>query len=93
MDFEAKIKLNPVQISEIVSEYIKNKTGNVPIQVSFNTEPRTRGYGYGEHTETVFTGATITVDLPKDMKSSKSTNSLGAQIEAVERDPWQYGDH
>lgn len=68
MDFEAKINLSQEQISEIISEYIKNKTGNTPVQISFNVESRARGYGYGEYTEMVFTGATVTVTLPMENK-------------------------
>lgn len=64
MNFEAKINLNQKQISEIVSEYIKRKTGNMPVQVSFNTEIQTHGNGLAEHTEPVFTGITVTVALP-----------------------------
>jgi len=71
MNFEAKINLNQKQISEIVSEYIKRETGNMPVQVSFNTEARSRGSGLGEHAETVFTGITVTVALPMENKRSK----------------------
>lgn len=76
MNFEAKITLSPVQISEIVSDYIKNKTGNKPVQVTFNAEPRSRGYGYGEYTETVFTGAIVTIDVPLEPKTENRIKSL-----------------
>lgn len=57
MDFEAKISLSEEQVSEIISEYVKNKTGNTPSQISFNVEYRARGAGG----YTAFTGATVIV--------------------------------
>jgi len=90
--FKTTISFTPDEISNILKEYVRKELDLIVDDVEFKVSSECYGYGPSEHYEHVFSGASLTSKARKpDMPGHKS--SLASQIEAVESDPRQYGDH
>lgn len=58
-DIAVSAKISEKVIKEMISRVVEEQIGKKVSRIEFNTRTEYRGYGPGEHSETVFDGVTV----------------------------------
>ena len=58
-DFAVSASISEKVVKEMITKAVEEQTGRKVSRIDFKVRSVSRGYGYGEHEETVFDGVTV----------------------------------
>lgn len=70
MQIDVSLNLSSEDVKDVIIDCLLKNNGitSTPESIKFNTTRKTIGIGYNEHTETIFTGCTISGCKVKDIE-------------------------